>query len=120
VVYGARYRQSPTDTTSAYQHIPLYHTADLHDAIPYDCVPVAVEITDGTVDLTSYEHPERAYYVFGPEDGSVRNEVLAWCRDVVRIPSAYCLNLAIAVTVVLYDRSAKQIGKLREQQRVAG
>lgn len=108
VVYGARYRPACTDTLSAWRHMPLIHVEDLRAAIPYDCVPVAVEITDGAVDLVTYVHPERAFYVFGPEDGSIRAEVLAWCRDVVKIPTMHCLNLAAAVNVVLYDRAAKQ------------
>ena len=108
VVYGARYHPACTDTTAAWRHMPLVHVEDLRAAIPYDCVPVAVEITEGAVSLEGYAHPERAFYVFGPEDGSVRAEVLAWCRDVVRIPTAHCLNLAAAVNVVLYDRVAKQ------------
>ena len=47
---------------------------------------------------------------FGPEDGTLGPEILAWCRDVVYVPTRYCMNLAATVNVVLYDRAAKQAG----------
>lgn len=109
VVGGDRYRKSVTDTTKAYRHIPLVHSADVLDSIPYDCVPVAVEFIPERCQLQDYQHPQSAFYVFGPEDGSIRKETLARCRDVVYIPSRLCLNLAAAVNVLLYDRTAKML-----------
>lgn len=110
VVAGSRneWLRHSTDTAKAYRRIPTLDVDDAREAVPFDCVPVAVEIADDACDLVGYEHPERAYYVFGPEDGSLGKRAFAWCRDVVRIPSRHCLNLAAAVNVVLYDRIAKQ------------
>ena len=107
VVQGVRYHNSHTDTPKAYRHLPLIETEDLQSLVPFDCVPVAIEITDWARSLDAYQHPERAFYVFGPEDGSLPKEVLKWCRDVVRIPTNGCLNLAASANVVLYDREAK-------------
>jgi tRNA(Leu) C34 or U34 (ribose-2'-O)-methylase TrmL len=104
---GDRYRHAPTDTQSAYRHLPLLRTTDLSLVIPFDCVPVAVELLDGAYSLINYAHPERAFYVFGPEDGTLGSTVTSWCRDVVFVPTAFCMNLAAAVNVVLYDRMAK-------------
>lgn len=78
------------------------------DALPFDCVPVAVELIRDRCPLERYVHPHSAFYVFGPEDGSVSKAVLDRCRDVVFIPSNLCLNLAASVNVVLYDRAAKR------------
>jgi tRNA(Leu) C34 or U34 (ribose-2'-O)-methylase TrmL len=75
--------------------------------IPYDCVPVAVERRADAQPLPEYVHPDRAFYIFGPEDGSLGPDVLRWCRDLVVIPTEYSLNLAAAVNIVLYDRIAK-------------
>lgn len=99
----------PTDTHKAYRHIPLIRVDDLRDAIPYDCVPVAVELVEGAKSLVTYKHPERAFYVLGPEDGTLGKAVLEWCRDVVYIPmhEHRCMNLAATVNVVLYDRLSK-------------
>ena len=68
---GQRYHGSSTDTMKAYRHLPLLQVDDLFDAIPHDCVPVAVDMIDGARDLTNYVHPERAFYIFGPEDGTL-------------------------------------------------
>jgi tRNA(Leu) C34 or U34 (ribose-2'-O)-methylase TrmL len=69
--------------------------------------PVAVEFVADSESLWSFEHPERAIYVFGPEDGNVEPDILAQCQSVVRIPSRFCLNVAAAVHIVLYDRTCK-------------
>jgi tRNA C32,U32 (ribose-2'-O)-methylase TrmJ len=90
-----------------YRPFPLFRVIDLHDVVPFDCVPVAIELIDGAQSLVDYEHPERAMYVFGPEDGTLGQKVLGWCRDVVYVPTARCMNLAATVNVVLYDRLAK-------------
>jgi tRNA(Leu) C34 or U34 (ribose-2'-O)-methylase TrmL len=72
-----------------------------------DLTPVAVELTDDAAPLPAFEHPDRAFYVFGPEDGTLSGKLLGACADRVAIPAARCLNLAAAVSVVLYDRCAK-------------
>lgn len=106
-IQGTRYTRARTDTTAAWRHIPLVHGA-LRDLIPFDCVPVAVDLCDGARSIHSYTHPERAYYVFGPEDGTLGDGVLSWCRDVVYVPTAGCMNLAATVNVILYDRQKKR------------
>ena|SRR3990167_762234 len=107
VTQGSRYAQHGTDTSKAHKHLPLLQVADLHEAIPFDCVPVAVEMVPAARSLFDYSHPERAFYVFGPEDGTLGKDTLAWCRDVIYIPTNGCLNLAASVNVVLYDRLRK-------------
>jgi tRNA(Leu) C34 or U34 (ribose-2'-O)-methylase TrmL len=74
-------------------------------------VPVAVEVRDNAERLHEFVHPERAVYVFGPEDGSVPKGVLAVCHRFVVIPSANRspLNLAAALNVVLFDRYVKVV-----------
>lgn len=103
------YRKSVTDTMVMHKHLPLLLVDDLRSVIPYDCVPVAVDLIDGAKELQSYEHPERAFYVFGPEDGTLGKSTLNWCRDVVYVPTRGCMNLAACVNVVLWDRMSKQL-----------
>lgn len=105
---GRRYRPSPTDPQATYRRVPLLTVDDLHSVIPYDCVPVAVDLVPGAQRLENYVHPRRAFYVFGGEDATLGRRVLEWCRDVVVIPAG-CLNLAASVNVVLYDRTAKML-----------
>jgi tRNA(Leu) C34 or U34 (ribose-2'-O)-methylase TrmL len=123
-ISGKRYQRACTDTQKAWRHMPLLHCTDLHDAIPFDCIPVAVDLISGARPLPEYQHPERAFYVFGPEDGTLGPDVLGWCRDVIYVPTAGCMNLAATANVILYDRMAKQetrrherLPSLREMER---
>lgn len=98
--------RSCTDTQKVYRHMPVLR-GDLHDLAPFDCVPIAVDLVRGAKPLPAYTHPERAFYVFGAEDATLGDRVLSWCRDVIYVPSEFCLNLAACVNVVLYDRMVK-------------
>ncbi len=71
--------------------------------------PVAVEVREQSELLPDFVHPERAVYIFGPEDSSIPKGVLVECHRFLRIPSATRtpLNLAAAVNLVLYDRYVK-------------
>lgn len=104
---GQRCRPGLTDTMAQYRHMPFFRVEDLKNVIPYACIPVAVDLLDGATPLQEYKHPERAFYIFGPEDGTLGDSVLSWCRDVIYIPTYGCMNLAATVNVVLYDRAAK-------------
>lgn len=108
---GKRYSGSSTDTPKAFRHLPLLCVDDLFDVIPHDCVPVAVDLLDDAKSLVDYQHPERAFYIFGPEDGTLGKAITSRCRDKVFVPTAFCMNLAAAVNVVLYDRAAKEARK---------
>lgn len=109
IVDGDRYHGAPTDTMKTSRHMPLMQVSDLHEAVPYDCVPVAVDLLPGATPLHEYKHPERAIYIFGPEDGTLGKNITDWCRDIVSVPTNGCMNLAGTVHVVLYDRMAKDL-----------
>lgn len=113
VVSGVRpdkyVRRMATDVHKSYRHIPMLRVPDAFDALPYDCVPIAIEILPGSHSLVDFVHPERAFYVFGPEDGTLGRHVTSRCRFVVTVPTRLCMNLAATVNVVLYDRAAKTL-----------
>lgn len=111
VISKMQYTATMTDTQKSYKHVPLIQVDDLTQVRPYDCSIVGVEIVEGAISLDEYVHPERAYYLFGPEEDSLEEDILSHCDDIVQIPSRHCLNLAACVNVVLYDRVAKQLGK---------
>ncbi len=96
-----------TDTLKAWRHIPVTRGDDLHALIPYDAVPVAIDLVEDAQPLMSFTHPQRAFYVFGPEDGTLGRAHLKWCKHHVMIPTRGCMNLAATVNVVLYDRMMK-------------
>lgn len=106
-VSGQRLSPGITDTMKHYRQIPYLRVDDLRSVIPFDCVPVAVEIVPNAKSLVTYNHPKRAFYIFGAEDATLGERVLSWCREIVFIPTNRCMNLAATVNVVLYDRMAK-------------
>lgn len=107
-ITGKRYGNEITDTNKQYRHRPILRVDDLRSVIPYDCIPIAVDIIDGATPLMDYKHPERAYYIFGAEDATLGERVTSWCRDIIYVPTNGCMNLAATVNVILYDRLLKQ------------
>lgn len=73
-----------------------------------DVVPVAIELVPNSEPLHTFEHPENAIYIFGPEDGSLTKGIRTNCHRFVHIPSLHCLNLAAATYIVLYDWMVKR------------
>lgn len=109
IVEGARCKGGmSTDTQKQHRHIPLIHVAALRDSVPYKATPVAVDLVDDAVSLVDFEHPQSAFYIFGPEDGTLGANHLDWCPLRVMVPTRFCMNLAATVNVVLYDRLAKR------------
>lgn len=106
---GRRFGSARTDTMKSHKHLPFLRPENLRDVIPYGCVPVAVDLIEGATPLHEYEHPERAFYIFGQEDGTLGERITSWCRDTIYIPTNGCMNLAATVNVVLYDRLCKQL-----------
>jgi tRNA G18 (ribose-2'-O)-methylase SpoU len=94
-----------SDTSNAATHLPVYHWRSLKELeLPKGCSLVGVEILDEAHDLPSFPHPQRAAYVLGPERGALTPELAARCQHLVRIPSAFSLNVATAGAIVMYDR----------------
>ncbi len=108
---GKRYSKACTDTMAQHKHMPFLQVESLKDVIPYDCVPIAVDLIDGAQDLREYDHPESAFYIFGAEDATLGDKILSFCRDVIYVPTNRCMNLAGTVHVILYDRMLKGLNK---------
>ncbi len=93
------------DTAETPTHVPLWRFPDLAALeLPQGCVLVGVELLDDAIDLPSFRHPLNAAYVLGPERAGLSPALLARCRHVVRVPTRFALNLAVAGALVLYDR----------------
>jgi len=119
---GVRFERAQkfsTDTKNAASKIALVGVENLLDSVPADATLVAIELIEGAMPLMDFVHPDNAYYIFGPEDGSIKKEVLDRCQHVVYIPTIGCMNLAATVHVVLYDRMAKSGREVIEQRPVA-
>ena len=106
---GRRYKKQPSDTVKAWRHIPLYNYQtfeEFHNAIPYDCRLVCIEIDDRAKDLKDFKHPERCIYLLGAEDNGIPPKYLKG-NQVVKINSKRCLNVASTGSIVMYDRQVK-------------
>jgi tRNA(Leu) C34 or U34 (ribose-2'-O)-methylase TrmL len=107
---GTRYTHAKAfheDTKRFRDTIDSVAVDDLLAAMPQNATPVAIELAEGATPLPAFSHPANAYYIFGPEDGSVPQQIVDACKHVVYIPTHSSLNLAVTVNVVLYDRLAK-------------
>jgi len=104
---GAEYRaaEARSDTSKAPGHMPVYSWTTLEEMVlPQGCALVGVELTEDAVELPSFGHPLRAAYVLGPERGSLSPAMLERCRYVIKIPTTFCINVATAGAIVMYDR----------------
>ena len=104
---GATYQalEARADTSKGAQHLPHYDWTSLEDMqLPKGCRLVGVELLDDAIDLPSFHHPQRAAYVLGPEKGSLSPALLERCDHVVKIPTSFCINVAMAGAIIMYDR----------------
>jgi len=104
---GATYQalEARADTSKGQWHLPHYNWGGLAEMrLPDGCKLVGVELVDDAIDLPSFRHPLRAAYVLGPERGSLSEPLLARCDYVVKIPTRFCINVAMAGAIVMYDR----------------
>ncbi|EID4426400.1 TPA: TrmH family RNA methyltransferase, partial [Vibrio vulnificus] len=70
---GSRYSRAArfqTDTQNSHERIDLLEMEDLTASLESDVEIVCVELVVGATALPHFAHPEKAIYLFGPEDGS--------------------------------------------------
>ena len=89
------------------QTIPLSGVDCLFDTVPENMTVVCVEFAENAISLPEYEHPDNAFYIFGPEDGSLSQDIIDKSDTVVYVPTIGCMNLSATVNVLLYDRLMK-------------
>lgn len=101
---GAKFH---TDTQNASWSIPLKAMDNLLEGLPEGTQVICVDLIEGAIPLPEFQHPEKAIYIFGPEDGSIKQELVDRADQVVYVPTVGCMNLAASTNVLLYDRLAK-------------
>jgi tRNA G18 (ribose-2'-O)-methylase SpoU len=109
-----------TDTADTARAMPLWEVETPGAlALPRGCQLVGIELTDDAVVLPSFRHPARAAYVLGSERSSLTPELLARCDHVVKIPTAFSVNVSVALALTLYDRMLSR-GRFAERPVSAG
>jgi tRNA(Leu) C34 or U34 (ribose-2'-O)-methylase TrmL len=110
---GTRFKEMKSDFRNmdpeqARKRLPCFLGVNsLIDMIPHDCEIVAIERDYESTNLSTFVHPRRAFYVFGPEDGAVDESILKVVKHKVYVPTNDSMNVGACVNVVLYDRVAK-------------
>ena len=94
-----------SDTSDAHGGLPFYSFPAVESMVlPKGCRLVGVEIVPEAVELPSFHHPRTAAYVLGPERGRLSAAMTERCDHIVRIPTAFSINVAMAGVIVTYDR----------------
>ena len=101
-------KQFNADTQNMRYKIPTVGVDDLVSIKPKGAKMVVIELVENAIALPEFSHPDNAFYVFGPEDGSVPETLISAADSVVYIPCEHNLNLGAAANIVLYDRVAKR------------
>jgi len=105
-----KYKRQGSDVHNAWTSIPLYHfktMLDLKNNLPYSTKLVAVEMSEDSKAIETFEHPSRAVYLLGNERIGLSPRVMSECHDIVKLPGSQSLNVAVAGSLVMYDRLAK-------------
>jgi len=104
---GRRYKKMGSDTTRAWRHVPLFDYESFDDfKVPYDCKIICIEQTETSGDLKTFIHPERCIYLLGAEDIGLPKTYMEG-KNVVHISTPMCLNVAVAGSIVMFDRINK-------------
>ncbi len=118
--FDAKAFDAKSDTSKAVFHLPVYHWANAAEmTLPLHCKLVGVELIEEAADLPSFRHPLHAAYVLGPELGMLSDEILSRCDHIIKIPSAFCINVAMAGAIVMYDR-VRSLGSFPDRMAAPG
>jgi len=93
---------------NAVKSIPYFHYDDFEDFykhLPKGARIVGVEKTDKAEQLEDFHHPKRCVYLLGAEDNGLSKIAIQKSHFLIQFPSVYSLNVAVAGSIVLYDRS---------------
>lgn len=109
-IIGKRYEKQPSDTTKAWRSVPFYNFTtfdEFYQFMPMDCRLIGIELTEKAMNLVTTSHYERCIYLLGAEDYGLSNHAMEKCHHFIQIPGSMCLNVAVAGSIVMYDRIAK-------------
>lgn len=107
---GRRYKKQSSDTLNAWKHIPLYQYdtfGDFIKSMPHSCPLIGIELDEKAISIERFSHPERAVYLLGAEDNGLTKLALGSCHSIIQLPGTHCLNVAVAGSIVMYDRILK-------------
>ncbi len=107
---GRRYKRQSSDTMESWRHVPLFNYAtfvDFYESLPYDCRLIGVELLESATPIGTFQHPQRAIYLLGAEDNGLTKDAERKCHSISVLPGARSMNVAVAGSIVIYDRINK-------------
>lgn len=105
---GSRYQKQSADTLATPRHVPLFEFDDFekfYDSLPRGCRLIGVELADDAKLVERFSHPQQAVYLLGAEDHGLPPKVLSRCHDIIRLRGDRSLNVSVAGSIVLYERT---------------
>ena len=102
-----RYKHQSSDVQRAWTKIPLYQytTFDqFYEALPHGCQLIGVEMDERSIPIHDFKHPMRGSYLLGNEANGLPPAVLNRCHQLLSLPGDHSLNVAVAGSIVLFDR----------------
>ncbi|MFV9551198.1 RNA methyltransferase [Algibacter sp. PT7-4] len=108
---GNRYAKQACDTHDAVKAMPYFHYNNFDDFfnnLPKGARLVAVELTEEAEALETFNHPRRCVYLLGAEDHGLSKQAIEKAHFLVKFKSKLSLNVAVAGSIVLYDRGVNK------------
>jgi tRNA(Leu) C34 or U34 (ribose-2'-O)-methylase TrmL len=109
-VIEAKYNKKSCDVLKVWSKIPLFQyesTEAFLETVPYSCKLVGVEMDQRAIPIKEYVHPDRAVYLLGSEDNGIPKIIKDKCQDLIVLPGERSLNVAVAGSIVVFDRVNK-------------
>lgn len=107
---GNRYAKQACDTHNAVSALPYFHYKDFqefYNHLPKGAMLIGVELDERAQLLKDFSHPRNCVYLLGAEDHGLSNEALEKCHHLVQFDTPRSLNVSVAGSIVMYDRSIK-------------
>jgi tRNA G18 (ribose-2'-O)-methylase SpoU len=64
-------------------------------------------MSENATEISEFQHPKRGIYLLGAEDHGLPPKAIEACHYVVNLKGNHSLNVAVAGSIVAYDRITK-------------
>lgn len=107
---NTKFKRQATDTQKSWMHMPLFEYkdfADFNNHRPYSCKLVGIEMLKTATAIKNFKHPKQVCYLLGAEDHGLSKVAINACQEIIYLPGEHSLNVAVAGSIVLFDRINK-------------
>jgi len=113
-VIGKRFPQQCSDTAKSWRHMPTFEYVnfdDFNNHRPYNTLLIGIEMTENARSISNFCHPKNCCYLLGAEDHGLSKKAIEKCNEIICLPGEMSLNVAVAGSIVLFDRINKNLIK---------